>query len=342
MIPTQTVVCWKVRCLHSETKVFFDRYLLLDWSTLTPDQESNVLTLLDRASSRPEMIHYRANFREIEQEELDRLFSEARWTRTMTVPEYFEDEYGNSMNVIGLAQRMTGQEYPILVGNPVSVLRIGPTGVQKKDEWSVQAANDIALFLQTVSQIAASEWLKSPLSLRFEAISTNLKEFPDINRIISFDSPGTEATRGVLMLIRLLISKDDVFNCAVNWYLKHAADQRKRNWVKERQKSFSKCRKSRSCPMSVGNYTRQQIIDTFMYGSGLIHRKSEKGCEGELKQIVELYGRERFVIVLNQACRDVCQPAFDSYHIINQDFNRWITADGCAGPDRINIKGLLG
>jgi hypothetical protein len=342
MEPSRTLVWWKVRCLNRQHKTFFDRYLVLDWSNLMPEQQAHVLALVEESSSKPEIVQYRRAFREVDQEELGRLYPQAQRTRNVFLPDYFEDEDGQPMGEMGLVQELTGQEYPILLGNPLSVLRLGPTAIRKKEEWSVKVANEIDHFLQTIRQIAGSNWLKSPLSLQFVAQSGNLKEFPGINRIISFDSPDGEATRGVLMSIRLLISSDDEFNIACNWYLKHVGDERKRAWAKEHKRIFNERRQSPPAPLAIGTYTTQQLIDTFIYGSGLVHRNSDKGCEAELARAVEEYGREQFVMAFNFACRDVCRSPFYVYHVIKQDYEHWTGPEGCQGPNRIDINALLG
>jgi len=79
-----------------------------------------------------------------------------------------------------------------------------------------------------------------------------------------------------------------------------------------------------------------------MYGSGLVHRTSDKGCEAELARAVQEYGRERLVMAFNSACRDVCLSAFYVYHVIKQDYEHWIGPEGCQGPGRIDINALLG
>jgi hypothetical protein len=341
MDANQTLVWWKVRCLNRQDKTLFDRFLVLDWSKLTPEQRVHAITLVQESWSKPEIVQYRQFFREVDQEELIRLFQLAKSTRCVSLHEYFENDEGQPMGEIGLMQELTGQEHPILLGNPLSVLRLGPTGVRKQQEWSVKVANDISHFLQTVRQIEGSNWLKSPLSLRFAAESGSIQEFPGINRIISFDSPDGEATRGVLMSIRLLISSDDVFNVACNWYLKHAADDRKRAWVNEHKRIFNERRQSHPAPLVIGTFTTQQLIDTFMYGSGLVHRNSDTESGADLVRAVEEYGRERVITAFNFASRDVCQSAFFVYHVIKQDYDYWIGQEGCQGPDRIDINALL-
>jgi len=53
--------------------------------------------------------------------------------KSISVVGYFEDEEGNALDEIGLFQILTGEEHPILPGNVVSVLRLGPTGMRRNE-----------------------------------------------------------------------------------------------------------------------------------------------------------------------------------------------------------------
>ena len=77
------------------------------------------------------------------------------------------------MDEIGLFQILTDQEYPILLRNVVSVLRLGPTGMRRKEQWTVESANALAHFFQLVEVIGNSEWLQADLSMILQDRSGN-------------------------------------------------------------------------------------------------------------------------------------------------------------------------
>jgi hypothetical protein len=331
-----TLVWWKVRCLNRKDHTFSDRTLLLDPSSLSPEDQSRLLRLIEHSSTHPAIREFRGRFQEVTEEEFVRRAHQATAFKGVFLQEYFEEEEGRPMGVIELMQALTGEANPIILGNPESVLRLGPAGIREKDRWSVRCANDIAHLLQLVEQIARSDWLSSPLSLQFVPGKN------DIKRIISFEHPDAEATRAVLLPIRQLYSEDEAFNHACNRYLRHVADGRKHAWVKERKDGFNRSRDSEPFQFKVWSLSTRQVLDLFMYGSGLVHRKADKGQETELSRAVSEYGREHVVMAFNLCCRDLCQYAFDMYHVIRQDFQNWISTERCVGPDKVFAHDLLG
>lgn len=331
-----TLLWWKVRCLNRKDRTFFDRTLLLDPSSLSPEQRFRLMCLVEHSTSHPGIRAFRGKFQEVSEEQLARRMHQATAFKSVILDEYFEDEECNPMGVIELLQALNGSANPIILGNPESVLRLGPVGIREKDRWSVSCANDIAHFLHLVEQIAGSNWLHSPLSL--ESIPGN----NDIKKIINFERPNAEATAAVVLPIRQLYSEDEAFNHACNWYLRHVADGRKHDWVNERKDGFNRCRESEPFPFNAWNRTTREVVDLFIYGTGLVHRKADKDREAELREAASEYGREQVVIVFNVCCRNLCRYAFDVYHVIRQDFQHWITADGCVGPDKVFVQDLLG
>ena len=125
------------------------------------------------------------------------------------VTDYFEDDEGQPLDEIGLAQIMTGQEHPILAGHVGSVLRLGPTELQRQELWGVDSANAIAHFFQLVEVIGSGEWLKSELE-----ISTGGRSGP--GGINSFKCPDLGQMYSILLPIRQLYASDDAFNHACN------------------------------------------------------------------------------------------------------------------------------
>lgn len=324
-------ISWKIRCLHKKEKRFFDRKVVLDCAKIADSELAQILGLLEPRID-PRILHFRSRFREVSEEESQR---PAKQFQFFVVPGYFEDEDGNPMDDIEVCRILTGQTHPVLLGRPHSVLRLGPSAIVRQEQWSVDSANDISHFLAVVRDIAKSCWLRAPLSMEFTGT------LDDIQQILSLDAPDHEAAKGVVLPIRQLYSSDDVLNIACNVHLRHVGDERKRWWVQERKAAFNRHRRNPPHLSRLGECSTQEIIETVIYGSGIVHRRSKANSEEDLRVLVSKHGRECVVMGFNCACRDLCHFAFDIYHVVKQDFEHWITNEGCAGPDTFTLDELI-
>jgi hypothetical protein len=327
-------ISWKIRCLHRKDKRFFDREVVPDLSKTTDSEVGEILELLEPRTD-PRIVQFRFRFREVSKEESRRLAKHCRAMKAFVVPGYFEDEDGNPMDENGVCRVLTGQTHPVLRGRPHSVLQLGPCAIIRQEQWSVVGANDISHFLAVVRAIAESRWLKAPLSMEFTGT------FGDIQQILSFDEPDREAVKAVVLPIRQLYSSDDILNIACKVYLRHVADERKRWWVQERKDAFNRHRDSPPHLSRLGEYSTQKIIETVIYGLGIVHRRSKANSEEDLRILMNKHRRECVVMAFNCACRDFCRFAFDIYLVVKQDFEHWIRNEGCAGPNRITLDDVI-
>lgn len=97
-------------------------------------------------------------------------------------------------------------------------------------------------------------------------------------------------------------------------------------------------------PFFIGQATtnsRREIIRMFMYGAGLLHSESSHGDETRLASLVQTHGKHNAIMLLNSSLMDIFRVAANLYHVIRQDFNRWINQDGLTAPDRIAIPDLF-
>jgi hypothetical protein len=328
------LVFWKVRCLHSQRKKFFDRSLRLDESSLSDAERKRFFTTLENSRDRA-LLEFRSHFVECSDETSARLAPQGDRITSASVPEYFEDEDGRPLDKIGLAQILTGDPDPILRFEPQSVLRLGPSPMLHKSQWTLQKANNVSHFLQMMNRIGRSGWFEGPLSIT--SISGTVTEI---------EHPDADLTTTALTFIRqLLLKRDDVLNHAVKAYVEHIGHDRRRLWVTDIHKSFNACLEA-NCefgPQSIlTGYTTRQAIDIFTYGSGLFHRESNDDCESELATLITRHGRERLIIAFNSACRELLNYAFYLAPVMWQDVTHWVRSEGCAGPSRPRIADLFG
>jgi len=119
------VIFWKVRYLDRNDKLFKDRGLFLDTTTLAPAQRAAVELAIE-AKSRPQrdFLKYRPLFREEVPNQSEKgMMRDAGRFDVFSLSNYFEDENGNE-----LSDREMG---PVLTGDPNTILV--PSGLDKHD-----------------------------------------------------------------------------------------------------------------------------------------------------------------------------------------------------------------
>jgi hypothetical protein len=329
------MIAIRVRCISRATKEFFDRDFWLDLSTVTPEDRALIEQQITGSVTGDEFRRIRHLMHEGEMPRAE--MEDAARYRLFGVTDYFEDEGGTPLDEIGLAQIMSGQEYPIMPGNVRSVLRLGPTGIVRKELWTTEAANTLAHFYQLVEIIGNSEWLRSGLS-----ISTPAGGGP-LTWINAFECPDLSRVYAVLLPIRQLYSEDNAFNHACNVYLKHAEDRRKLAWVKEEKRAFDGMLKSNGWgPHRIDAYTVQDLLNLVMYGAGLVHyAKSDQQTQQNFKDVLARHPREWVVWNFIWYCRQVYDYAARVYFVLRQDHEHWTANEGCSSPDLVFMRRLF-
>lgn len=146
------LVAWYIACFDKRREnpfPVYSRTYVLDWSRLSPVEINEVLGIvgksqeskhspkgfntavvtLSRSHSGPDwrMLKFRQHFIELSEQELHRRVQEAQSFKPVNLnAEYFEDENGQPITDYQMIQHVSGQEYPIIVGDPKSVMRLGP------------------------------------------------------------------------------------------------------------------------------------------------------------------------------------------------------------------------
>lgn len=326
------LVTAKIRCINRATKEFFDREFWIDLSTLLPADRERFEELSKDSVSPASFIQIRSLLKpgrfpgDMNPGHFDSF-------RGFTVTDYFEDEAGNPLDMVGLAQILSGQEYPILLYDVRSVLRLGPTGIARKEQWTVESANVMAHFFQLVEVIGSGEWLKSKLSIS----TPGSQEW-----INSFQCPDLAHVYAILLPIRQLYAADTAFNRACKLYLRHVNDDRKCWWVEATKKNFNGYLDSVPRPLAVESYTVRQLLDLVMYGAGLVHSaKSEAVMIQNFKEAVVRNKREWVVFNFLAYCQQLYAYAAQVYFILRQDYEQWMTVEGCQPSDLVLLSHLF-
>jgi hypothetical protein len=247
---------------------------------------------------------------------------------------YFEDEAGKPLGEFELAKILSGYEQPILPDLAESVLRLGPAPIVQAELWNAETANTIAHFLQLVEVIGTSDWLKSNLSIGAASGS---------DRIHSFECPDLGQMYSVFLPIRQLYAQDKAFDHACKLYLKHVGDPRKHAWVKHAKRRFhSQLQSVMPGPFQAGNQTVKDLLDTVLYGAGLVHyHQSDAAAKQSFKRLLAQYPRELVIFRFIMCCRDIYGCALAAYQVLRQDFEHWTTTGLAHPPDLKFLRGLF-
>lgn len=361
------LLLWPVACFDRRRKnplPVYNRWYWLDWSQLTPEQVHEVMAVIDAKNGlesvhKPagfeesvvtmtigaprydtHMLRYRHLFTEVPHNDIAAFHAESAWRergfQTVSVAlEYFEDETGAPISKNEMMQHVSGHSFPIIVGDPASVMKLGPLSPINTGDWTVEKANVIAQFLDVVQRIHASNWYRAPRSM------TSVIRASGGSKLLEARFPSDQDTMSVLAYFRQLHAGDELVAKACDCYLSHASDDRKRWWIKDRQQVFASLVDSPPVPHVTNGHTRRQIVRMFMYGAGLLHSESDHGDDIALDQFVGHHGKHKAVMVFNACLMDFLRVAAAIHLVIQQDFTHWLATDGLAAPTRVGIQDLF-
>ena len=366
-------VMWIIPCFDKRREQplpVYNRTFFLDWSRLSPDEVTEVLGILNdtsresqhspegfdtavitfsRSRSVPDwrMMKFRQHFIEPAEDERNRRFQEAQerfegFRFVQLNAEYFEDETGQPITHYEMTQHVSGQENPIIVGDPKSVMRFGPVPPKAVEDWSQVKAGTIAHFLDVVCRISSSSWYRSPQSITYLSPSKQSGggQPHAESKLLEALFPNDEETTAVLAYFRQLHASDELLANAADVYIKHCSDGRKTWWIAERKQHFEKLVDSEPAPFQVGS-TRREVIRMFMYGASLLHATSNHGDDKKLADLIEARGRHNAVAIFNHCLYDLFSVAAQVFHVIRQDYESWISEHGLEGPGRDDISTLF-
>lgn len=365
---TLPIVLWSIPCFDKRREQPFpvyNRLFVLDWSALTVEQVADVISIIqpkrkshspssldstvisisrshERADDR--MLAYRKHFVERTENPSDdnKSLSQA-FVFVNLNREYFEDETGEEISHYAMIQHVSGQEEPIILDDPDSILRLAPSSPINVSQWSEESANTIAQFLDVVERIFGSKWYRRPPVFTFEIQSGgDAAKFPTASdsELLEAVFPDHSETIAVLAYFRQLHAADRLFTRTCEAFIRTCGDERIRFWMTEHLESFRGMVDSAPIPFTEMG-TRREIIKMFMYGAGLLHATSNDGADVKLAEMIRKHGKHRVVMVFNNCLWDILSEAITVYHVVKREYRNWVDACGLAGPTRIDIPSLF-
>jgi hypothetical protein len=249
--------------------------------------------------------------------------------------DYIEDENGNGITMQQVFEHLQPGSQAIIRFDVESVLEIGPVEPRDPQSWTSLTANTISHFLYVVEKIAASRWYRSPQSLTF------LQSIKSSNAILEYVGADRTSTLEILLFVRQLYSSDELFNNAAKLYMRHLSHDGKRWWVKDIKNLFNQSRADEHKMPAIEGFDRRSLIDTFLYGAGIMHAAAQKDAQNDLTNLLAKYSKEHFMMTVLSSMRDLVNYAIMLYHPMKQDFTHWILSCGMSTPDRPNVDLLF-
>jgi hypothetical protein len=326
-----TILCWKTTAVDRKARKILHRTLILNTATLPADEREAVI----RAARTRAMIKFRPLFREIDE---DKVIAEVADNdcQVFVLPEHYEDEEGQPLSVAEFADALSGQSGSMVMGDPGSVLRIGPTDIAQPNAWTVEKANTLDHFLEVVNYLIRSQWVRTPVGY-----GSTLKADGSTGPLTNFRRPDLYTLNSILVLIRQLhLPKDQLFAKAVEVYLQHCSDDGKRAWVEWERDAFRRVLEGEPFPPLEG-LKGGKLVDRFLYGFGLIHRTDPADAR-KFGQMIRKHGPERVVVAFHGTLLGMAEHANNVAIAVTQDLAHWTAVQHCAKPDRVSFREVLG
>jgi len=320
-------VVWKIRCVNSQTKELFDRFLLLDNPRLSEDELNTIVGMVEKSPADRNIVKYRDYFKEVKLNEISSENKDIIQYYTAFLEDYFEDENGEGMDEIGIIRCLSGQDSPVILGNVRSVLQLGPSSLRNKGRWEQKHSDTLAHFLQVHGQIANSSWLKEKCNLKI--IGDNIEsEVPSLEQLIY-----------VSVYFRQLYSeRDRLFKDACDTYMNFVENEAKQQWVMYEKKCFLGGLNGPPMFPPGGKVSSKEIIEVFLYGALIIHsnksnREADKEKRRFFKKLLGEWGKEKLVFSLNGCLKQLYNHVATVAPVIYQDLAYWQRTEKIPAPD---------
>ena len=161
--------------------------------------------------------------------------------------------------------------------------------------------------------------------------------------VVQCDFPTVENMCAVLTLFRQLYARDALMENACNVYKKHCNNDTKKQWINVCIDKFKQSRDSEQGFLSLKGCTVKDLLEVFLYGTGLVHSasKTNRNNRNKLSDLVKEYGREKVIMAVNNSFWTVLKYAGDIFDVVNQDYRHWTEQERCAKSDMFDIYSLM-
>jgi len=222
---------------------------------------------------------------------------------------------------------------PIVIGEVSSVLRLGPAGMKNRGDWQQSDSDLFAHFIQVNNQISQSRWSKAKCRFKRQGGRLIESSFPDIEEFVY-----------AAVYFRQLFSRsrsDQLFQSVCERYQRFVQCSGKGIWVAHEWSAFDETLKNSD--FMVPDYSRERLIEAFMYGASIFHGISSKQCHKrrDFRNIVANYDKEVVLYALHSSLKELRNHVTRVAAVLYQDFASWIKEFGLPLPDVLLHKNLF-
>jgi hypothetical protein len=82
-------------------------------------------------------------------------------------------------------------------------------------------------------------------------------------------------------------------------------------------------------------------LDTLIYGTGILHRRSRKNHEEQLSRLQAKNDQQKLAFTLHSLCRQLIGYATRGAILIQRDFSQWVSNGVCPRPSRVVMESVL-
>lgn len=326
-------ISWKVRCLNTETKSFFDKTRVLDVDSLSDEKLSEIMNLRAKRSD-ADILKYKKCFRETEALTNEKA-KEYQKIDGFCIPGYFEDQNGNPLDEYDVSKILSGQDKPIIMGNLKSVIKLGHSEMKESHEWQQEHSDITAHFLQIWKQIAESRWLKTKNSISYSGNAFQQAQLPDLESLLYAS----------IYFRQLIADGDKVFKLACDTYCRFVDSEGKTVWIKEEQERFNKSLNSNMFGPKLNiEINAKELIDLFWYGALFFHgiKKIKEEKRNKFRDLINQNQREVVVFNLNLCFISLFNYIQNVAGLIHYDFAYWLNKYELPKPDIMWHWSILG
>ncbi len=213
-----------------------------------------------------------------------------------------------------------GNNPAIILGDPGTVTRLGPTGTNNL-KWEQIESNTIAHFVQSVSYVSSSSWRKADI------------KFPITPNAVEPTMPDLESFAFAAIYFRQLSPEEKLLDDAVAAYAKHSNSSVKTSWITAEQEQFNKSwLRSATLEFFVTSVNTFELFQAFLYGGFLIHGPKKKSSRKAIAKFTKLFDsidQTKILATLHWGLHEVANHAINIAAVMKQDFAEW-TSTGLA------------
>lgn len=213
---------------------------------------------------------------------------------------------------------------PVIVGDPSTVLRLGPAEMKNHEQWGQFDSDIFAHFLQIHKQLVESQWSESDCRFGTQGGEVTDSSFPALEDFVF----------AAVYFRQFTAHKDKLLDEVVDRYCRFCSCQKRNSWVKKEQEEFQNVLSGDA--FFLDGHSVQDVFDAFLYGAALVH-KSPHLRSADRARFLELYDntspREKLFYSLHMSLKSLLRHIENVAIVLHRDFAYWLNEYDLPRPD---------